>query len=102
METQDIVKEWEQRLRQEGEKKGREDGEKDGEKKGEKKGLQTAADTIRPVLLRLYSFRFGEVPEQVRKRIETESDLTVIAAWTELIAREPQEIVDRALTGAQT
>ena len=88
MDTQEFVKEWEQRLKQE------------GRQEGEKTGRQEAAATIRPVLLRLYGFRFGAVPEHVRTRIETESDLTVLAAWTELIAREPQEIVDRALSPA--
>ena len=87
MDTQEFVKDWEQRLKQEGEKTGRQEGEKTGAGK---------------ILLRLYSFRFGAVPEYVRTRIEAESDLEVLAAWTELIARESQEIVDRTLNGARS
>lgn len=77
MDTQEFVKDWERRLRQEGEKTG-----------------------AGRILLRLYGLRFGAVPEHVRTRIEAQSDLAVLAAWTELIAREPQVNVDHALMSA--
>lgn len=90
MDTQEIVRDWEQRLRQE--------GREEGEKEGEKRGREAAASTI----LVLYELRFGGVPEHVRARIQGQSDLAVLAAWTELIARQPQEVVDRALHGGES
>ena len=99
METQDIVKELEQRQRQEGWLEAQQEGWREGWREGERAGRDAAAAAIRPVLLRLYEFRFGVVPEQVRSRIQGELHFAVLLAWTEIIALE---VIERALWQASS
>lgn len=85
METQDVVKEWEQRLRRE-----------------EREEVRTeAAGSLHEAHLLLYQLRFGVMPdERVKAGMLAVSDLEVLARWTVLIAGEPKEVVDRVLSGA--
>ena len=60
------------------------------------------AGAAHQALLRLYQHRFGVMPpEAVRARMQTVSDPEVLSRWCDIVAFEPQEIVDRALTGTQ-
>jgi hypothetical protein len=60
-------------------------------------GLRKGLAVARRSLLLLYESRFGAVPAAVRARIEATSDADTIMRWTERVAHDAREDVDRDL-----
>lgn len=86
MNTQDdVVKEWEERLREE----------------GREQAQVAMIGVLHHILLLMYELRFGSMPDDAaRARLRAVSDPEVLVRLSNLVAIEPQEIVDRALTDA--
>lgn len=84
MNTQDdVVKEWEQRLREE----------------GREQAQMAMIGVLHHILLVMYELRFGVMPDEaVKARLLSISDPEVFVRLSNLVTSEPQEIVDQALT----
>lgn len=62
---------------------GRKEGKKEGERVGEKHGKQTAFRESIYVILR----ELGEIPEELRQRIDNMQDVSVLQSWIKLAAK---------------
>jgi hypothetical protein len=69
MRESQIVQEWQAQARAEGRAEGREEGE---------------VRRARAVIVRALQVRFGNVPEDVRARVENEGDLALLQGWFDL------------------
>lgn len=92
MSTQDAMEIWERQLRDEGLRKGMDEGLR--------KGMERGLTAARHSLLLIYETRFGTVPLAVRARMEATSDLDTLMRWTERVARDAREDIDRELGAA--
>jgi flagellar biosynthesis/type III secretory pathway protein FliH len=77
-----MEKSYAQVLMEQGEKKGVKKGVKEGEKKGEKKGELRATKRH---LARLLELRFGPLPEDVTKTVNSTRDLAQLETWLDRI-----------------
>lgn len=80
LREESVMKNW---IYKEGEMKGREEGREEGRAEGARRAFVV-----------FYQARFGEMPAEVRARVEAVEDVAVAERWCDLVARGSQQDVD--------
>lgn len=75
------VKEWTREWKEQ----GREEGRQEGRQEALQEALQKALQAMRPVVLLLLEERFGSLPDEARRRIETAGSLEELAGLAERV-----------------
>jgi hypothetical protein len=78
--VQDLIREWEDKGRLEGQAQGRVEGQAQGRVEGQAQGR---AEEARSLLHRVLAARSLPVPPDVRARIDSEPDLSRLESWLE-------------------
>lgn len=91
--TDDLLEQYERKLREEGRHLGLQEGRQEGQLEGRQQGLRLAAREV-------FEVRFGEMPPELRGALERCTDVSTLVRITTAAGTERREDVERLLRTA--